>query len=69
MYVWVNEVLLLVTGIGDTERTQKVQMSSIHSVISEPIVGHEEYHIMVSKPDSARRTNRTYKMCSCRHFN
>ncbi|XP_062508350.1 ubiquitin domain-containing protein UBFD1-like isoform X2 [Corticium candelabrum] len=32
--------------IGTRERTQKVQMSSIHSVISEPIVGHEEYHIM-----------------------
>lgn len=29
-----------------TERTQKVQMSSIQSVVSEPITGHEEYHIL-----------------------
>lgn len=32
--------------IGTKERTEKVGMQSIRKVISEPIVGHEEYHIM-----------------------
>lgn len=30
--------------IGTKERTEKVQIASIRNVISEPIVGHEEYH-------------------------
>lgn len=30
--------------IGTKERTEKVQLGSIRNVISEPIVGHEEYH-------------------------
>ncbi|XP_022091440.1 ubiquitin domain-containing protein UBFD1-like [Acanthaster planci] len=34
--------------IGTKERTEKLPMSSIKNVISEPIEGHEEYHIMVS---------------------
>ncbi|XP_076366850.1 ubiquitin domain-containing protein UBFD1-like isoform X4 [Tachypleus tridentatus] len=32
--------------IGTKERTEKVGMNSIKNVISEPIEGHEEYHIM-----------------------
>ena len=34
--------------IGTKERTEKVSMSSVKAVVSEPITGHEEYHIMVS---------------------
>jgi len=34
--------------IGTKERTQKVAMNTIRQVISEPIEGHEEYHIVVS---------------------
>lgn len=30
------------------ERTEKVPLGSIRNIISEPIKGHEEYHIMVS---------------------
>ena len=30
------------------ERTEKVPMGSIKNVISEPIEGHEEYHMLVS---------------------
>lgn len=32
--------------IGTKERTEKLPMSSIKAVVSEPIEGHEEYHIM-----------------------
>ena len=32
--------------IGTKERTEKLGMTSIKSVVSEPIEGHEEYHIM-----------------------
>ncbi len=32
--------------IGTKERTEKVPLSSIKSVVSEPIDGHEEYHIL-----------------------
>ncbi len=32
--------------IGTKERTEKVAMTSIRNVVSEPIEGHEEYHIM-----------------------
>lgn len=32
--------------IGTKERTEKLPMNSIKSVVSEPIEGHEEYHIM-----------------------
>ena len=31
-----------------SERTEKLPMGSIKNVVSEPIEGHEEYHIMVS---------------------
>ena len=34
--------------IGTKERTEKVSMSSVKAVVSEPITGHEEYHIVVS---------------------
>lgn len=29
------------------ERTEKIPLSSVRQVLSEPIKGHEEYHIMV----------------------
>jgi len=32
--------------IGTKERTEKIGLSSIRAVISEPIDGHDEYHIM-----------------------
>ncbi|RWS07439.1 ubiquitin domain-containing protein UBFD1-like isoform X2 [Dinothrombium tinctorium] len=32
--------------LGTKERTDKISMNSIRAVISEPIEGHEEYHIM-----------------------
>ena len=32
--------------ISTKERTQKIPMSSIKSVISEPIEGHNQYHLM-----------------------
>lgn len=32
--------------IGTKERTDKIPMNSIKSVVSEPIEGHEEYHVM-----------------------
>lgn len=30
------------------ERTEKISLGSVKRVISEPIKGHEEYHIIVS---------------------
>ncbi|KAK2162509.1 hypothetical protein LSH36_97g05028 [Paralvinella palmiformis] len=32
--------------IGTKERTEKIPMASIKAVVSEPIEGHEEYHMM-----------------------
>lgn len=32
--------------IGTKERTEKINMNSIKNVLSEPIEGHEDYHIM-----------------------
>ncbi|KAI1291855.1 Ubiquitin domain-containing protein UBFD1 [Halotydeus destructor] len=32
--------------IGTKERTEKVSMQSIRAIVSEPIEGHEEYHLM-----------------------
>lgn len=32
--------------IGTKERTEKIPMNQIRAIISEPIVGHDEYHIM-----------------------
>lgn len=32
--------------IGTKERTEKIPMNSIKNVVSEPIEGHEEYHLM-----------------------
>lgn len=34
--------------IGTKERTEKISMSSIKTIVNEPIEGHEEYHILVS---------------------
>lgn len=31
------------------ERTEKLPMGSIKNVVSEPIEGHEDYHMMVSR--------------------
>lgn len=31
-----------------TDRTEKVPMGSIKNVVSEPIEGHEDYHMMVT---------------------
>lgn len=44
-----------VRGWGISERTNKIPMSTIKEIISEPIVGHEEYHIMVSVIDRTAR--------------
>jgi hypothetical protein len=41
---------------GTKERTEKVNMASIKTVVSEPIVGHEQYHIMVCNPLSCPQT-------------
>jgi len=32
--------------IGTKERTEKVSMQSIRDIVSEPIEGHEEYHML-----------------------
>lgn len=34
--------------IGTKERTDKIPMNSIKSIVSEPIEGFEQYHVMVS---------------------
>lgn len=34
--------------IGTKERTEKIPMTSIKNIVSEPIEGHSQYHIMVS---------------------
>ena len=34
------------------ERTEKVQMGSIKAVVSEPLVDHEEYHMLVCFPET-----------------
>lgn len=34
--------------LSTKERTEKLPMGSIKNVISEPIEGHEEYHVVVS---------------------
>lgn len=33
--------------LSTKERTEKLPMASIKNIVSEPIEGHEEYHIMV----------------------
>ena len=33
--------------IGTKERTDKIPMNSIKSIVSEPIEGFEQYHVMV----------------------
>ena len=35
--------------LSTKERTEKLPMGSIKNVISEAIIDHEEYHVMVSK--------------------
>lgn len=37
------------------ERTEKLPMGSIKNVVSEPIEGHEDYHMMVSSAGARRR--------------
>ncbi len=38
---------LLLIILGTKERTEKISMSSIKTIVNEPIEGHEEYHIIV----------------------
>lgn len=33
--------------VGTKERTEKIPMNSIKGIVSEPIEGHEQYHVMV----------------------
>lgn len=40
----------VLTVFSSTERTEKVPMGSIKNVVSEPIEGHEDYHMMVRTP-------------------
>ena len=39
--------LIFLTIVGTKERTEKISMSSIKTIVNEPIEGHEEYHIIV----------------------
>ena len=41
-------VVTVVFLIVPLERTEKIPLGSIKAVVSEPIKGHEEYHMMVS---------------------
>ncbi|XP_066531893.1 ubiquitin domain-containing protein UBFD1 isoform X2 [Hoplias malabaricus] len=41
--------------IGTKERTEKIPMGSIKNVVTEPIEGHEDYHMMRSSVQSPRR--------------
>ena len=34
--------------IGTKERTEKINMNHIRQVVSEPIDGYEQYHVLVS---------------------
>ncbi|KAI8817415.1 uncharacterized protein EV422DRAFT_224173 [Fimicolochytrium jonesii] len=43
--------------IGTSERTQKVNMNSIKNVKSEPIKGHEEYHILALQLGPTDKSN------------
>ena len=36
----------MITFSGTKERTEKVPLSSIKNVVSEPIDGHDDYHIL-----------------------
>lgn len=42
--------------IGSKERTEKIPMNSIKLVVSEPIEGHEQYHILVRSHFSIRHS-------------
>lgn len=44
--LWGDSCLFLFSS--STERTEKVPMGSIKNVVSEPIEGHEDYHMMVT---------------------
>ena len=45
---WIILQLIWLTIVSGTkERTEKISMSSIKTVVNEPIEGHEEYHIIV----------------------
>ena len=45
--------------LGTKERTEKLPMNSIKAVVSEPIKGQEEYHILALQlgPTEASRCN------------
>lgn len=40
--------IVIIYFVNFLERTDKVPMNTIKSIVSESIEGHEEYHIMVS---------------------
>jgi hypothetical protein len=42
-----GEYCIMVISVHFVERTEKVSLGSIKAVVSEPIEGHEEYHMMV----------------------
>lgn len=41
--------LTLICVYSPTERTEKIPMGSIKHVVTEPIEGHEDYHMMVTR--------------------
>ena len=44
---WGGPLMISVIPLN-LERTEKLPMGSIKNVVSEPIEGHEDYHMMVS---------------------
>lgn len=42
--------------IGTKERTEKVNMQTIRAIVSEPIEGHEEYHVMAIQLGSTEQS-------------
>ena len=45
--IFITFIVHLLELFSVLERTEKLPMSSIKNVVSEPIEGHEEYHILV----------------------
>lgn len=43
-----DQNFIMACVFSSTERTEKVPMGSIKNVVSEPIEGHEDYHMMVT---------------------
>ncbi|KAG8274371.1 Ubiquitin domain-containing protein ubfd1 [Homalodisca vitripennis] len=53
--------------IGTKERTDKIPMNSIKSIVSEPIEGHEQYHVMCHS-DRAATPTRLLSEASATYF-